>query len=332
MAQIASWWHSGKDRITCGLCPQSCSMLEGNLGGCGARYVRDGKLWTRAFGVGTTPVADPVEKKPLYHFLPGTKVLSFGMAGCNLKCAFCQNWSLSTSDNYDALPGLSPEKCVQTAIGQGCTAIAFTYNEPIIYSEFCIEVSRIARSAGIKTIAVSNGYILEEPRTELFSVIDAVNIDLKGIVPEFYTKYCGARVEPVLETLRYLVHSSEAWVEITNLLIPGLNDSPRDIDCLIDWICANLSLDIPLHFSAFHPAHRMESLQRTPISTLAMAKEKALGRGMRYVYLGNVSHPQDTMCPNCRNLAVRRLHFTVSEYQVRDGKCSRCGCAIAGIF
>jgi pyruvate formate lyase activating enzyme len=306
--------------------------LDRNAGICGARYVADGKLWTRAFGAGTSPVADPVEKKPLYHFLPGTKVLSFGTLGCNLKCSFCQNWSLSASHNYEALQSLSPDKCVQLAIELGCSAIAFTYNEPIISSEFCIDVSNAAHDAGLRSIAVSNGYVLAEARSELFDAVDATNVDLKGICPKFYAKYCGGRVEPVLETLTYLVRSARTWVEITNLIIPGLNDSSKDIDALIDWICTNVGLDVPLHFSAFHPAYRIQSLPRTPTSTLSKAKEKALACGLQYVYIGNVSQPQDTICPRCKNVAIQRLNHAVTKYQIQNGKCSHCGCAIAGIY
>jgi pyruvate formate lyase activating enzyme len=273
-----------------------------------------------------------VEKKPLNHFLPGSKVLSFGLPGCNLKCSFCQNWSLSSSNNYEACQALSPEKCVQMALAQGCSAIAFTYNEPIISSEFCIEASNHAHQAGLKTVAVSNGYIHGEARGEFFDAMDAVNVDLKAIDPAFYVKHCKARLEPVLETLEYLASTKRTWLEVTNLIIPGLNDSEKDIGGLVDWFCKNLGPDVPLHFSAFHPAHRIQTISRTPLATLQMAKERALTSGLRYVYLGNAPLPQSTVCPNCRAEVIQRMNYTVTKYEIAGGKCQRCGARIAGVW
>ncbi|MCL1893058.1 MAG: AmmeMemoRadiSam system radical SAM enzyme [Holophagaceae bacterium] len=333
MTIVARWWCQGDNSlINCTLCPQMCNLRDGDSGNCGARYAKAGKLWTRAIGVGTSPVADPIEKKPLYHFLPGTKVLSFGMVGCNLSCAFCQNWNLSNNHNHAILQPITPEECVQMALEQGCSGIAFTYNEPIISSEFCIEVSKVAHQAELKTIAVSNGYIMDEARTDLFSVISATNIDLKGINPAFYSKICGARLEPVLETLSFLVHSTTTWVEITNLLIPGLNDSVADIEGLTDWVCRNLGLDVPIHFSAFHPAFRMNSVSRTPTDTLVMAKKIAHARGLRYVYLGNVSIPQSTICHKCESEIILRNNYFVNHCNILDNACSICKTRVAGLF
>jgi len=337
MPSQAKWWGPSPasdvdSKIVCELCPHGCSIPNGDAGRCGARYALNGVLLTKAWGIGTRPVADPVEKKPLYHFLPGTKVLSFGMPGCNLNCAFCQNWGLSASRDYGAQPSLDPEKCSQLALELGCSAIAFTYNEPTISSEFCIEVSAMAHSAGIKTIAVSNGYISNGARQELFGAMDAANIDLKSISPGFYAKYCGGRLEPVLETIIHLVNSKDTWLEITNLLIPGLNDSERDIAVLADWVGENLGPDVPLHFSAFHPAYRMQALQSTPLDTLVMAKGIATAKGLRYVYLGNVQQPQSTSCPNCKAEILLRLNYFVSNCSMTDGKCSKCGESIAGVF
>ena len=332
MAQLARWWSFEENRVTCGLCPSVCSLLDGAVGSCGARYAKDGQLWTKAWGLGTPPMADPVEKKPLNHFLPGSKTLSFGLPGCNLTCAFCQNWRLSASRDYGACQSISAERCVQMAVEQGCSSIAFTYNEPIISSEFCIEVSDIAHSVGIKTIAVSNGYILADARRDLFDVIDAANIDLKGIDPDFYTRHCGAELAPVLETLAYIARSGKTWLEITNLLIPGLNDSDTDIDGLVDWICRNIGQDIPLHFSAYHPSYRMQAPPRTPFDTLCRAKERALAKGIRYVYLGNTSQPQNTACPVCQREAIQRLNYLVAKCELSDGKCIGCGARIAGVF
>jgi pyruvate formate lyase activating enzyme len=337
MPHQAKWWGpsvsgGGKAKIVCDLCPHVCSISDGGIGRCGARYALDGNLWTKAWGIGTSPVADPVEKKPLYHFLPGTKVLSFGLLGCNLSCAFCQNWSLSASRDYGALQSLTAEKCAQLALGLGCSAIAFTYNEPTISSEFCMEVSAIAHSAGIRAIAVSNGYIQDGARQEFFGAMDAANIDLKGISPSFYAKYCGGKLEPVLETIIHLAHSKGTWLEITNLLIPDLNDSERDLCALADWVGKNVGLDVPLHFSAFHPAYMMQTHPRTPIETLVKAKDIATDRGLRYVYLGNVPQPQCTFCPNCMHDVLRRMNYSVCHCAIVDGKCLNCGESIAGVF
>jgi pyruvate formate lyase activating enzyme len=307
-------------------------MPNGVVGNCGARHTKDGELWTRAWGVGTTPVADPVEKKPLNHFLPGTKVLSFGLPGCNLKCTFCQNWNLSTSNSYEICQSLAPEQCVQMALVQGCSAIAFTYNEPIISSEFCLEVSSYAHQAGLKTVAVSNGYIHGGARGEFFDAMDAVNVDLKSINPDFYAKFCKAKLEPVLETLEYLACAKRTWMEVTNLIIPGLNDSEQDIGGLVNWFAKNLGSDVPLHFSAFHPAYRMQTLSRTPLDTLQRAKERALASGLHYVYLGNVPQAQTTLCPNCQTEIIQRLNYLVTRYEITAGKCQGCGTRIAGVF
>ena len=332
MVSPAKWWYLERDRIICELCPQLCAMPDGISGRCGARFAKDGKLWTNAWGVSTQPVADPVEKKPLNHFLPGSKVLSFGLPGCNLDCAFCQNWSLSTSRNYKALQVIVPENCVQMALDLDCPAIAFTYNEPTISTEFCIDVSKTAHRRGIKTIAVSNGYIRREARRELFDAIDAANIDLKSIDPDFYARHCGASLAPVLETLEYLACSKTTWFEVTNLLIPGLNDSESDINRLSDWVCTRLGAEVPLHFSAFHPAYRMQELPRTPYDTLRRAKDIALARGLRHVYLGNTPQSQSTICPNCQREVIRRVNYAVIKYELPAGKCPECGTRIAGVF
>jgi len=333
MARPARWWRpAGDGGAACALCPQACVISDGAAGVCGARYAKGGKLWTKAWGVGTYPFADPIEKKPLYHFLPGSSVLSFGLAGCNLKCSFCQNWRLSASHDYGALQSLTPDNCVKMAQGQGCSSIAFTYNEPTISSEFCIEVSKAARQAGLRTVAVSNGYIQGEARRELYDVIDAANIDIKSMSADFYSKYCGGRLEPVLETLIYLVRSKRVWVELTNLLIPTLNDSDSDIDSLAEWIGANLGPDVPLHFSAFRPEYRLQTLPITPFETLCRARERALARGLKYVYIGNTTEPQITACPNCQKELIRRSGYSVTKHGMLTNKCPDCGLEIAGFF
>jgi len=335
MPHQAKWWGpslGGEAIIVCGLCPHGCSLPDGGAGRCGARHAGGGRLWTEAWGLGTPPVADPVEKKPLYHFLPGTKVLSFGLAGCNLSCAFCQNWGLSASRDFGALQSLSPERCAQAALEMGCSAIAFTYNEPTISAEFCMDVSDAAHSAGIRTIAVSNGYIQDGARQEFFGDMDAANIDLKSMSPGFYAKYCSGRLEPVLQTIIHLAHSKNTWLEITNLLIPGLNDSERDISALAEWVGENAGPDVPLHFSAFRPAYRMPAFPSTPFGTLEKAKGVAASMDLRYVYLGNVPQPQCTICPSCGGEVLRRVNYAVSRRDAASGKCPGCGEPIAGVF
>lgn len=333
MAHPARWWRPlGDNRIVCELCPQVCIIPDGATGNCGARFVEYGQLCTNAWGVGTYPVADPIEKKPLYHFLPGSSVLSFGLFGCNLSCSFCQNWRLSSNHDYDSLQSLTPEKCVKIALEHGCSSLAFTYNEPAISSEFCIEVSKAARQAGLRTVAVSNGYIHNEARSDLFDVIDATNIDIKSINADFYSAHCGGRLEPVLETLVYLTRSKRIWVELTNLLIPSLNDSDSDIDSLARWIGANLGYNVPLHFSAFHPEYRMQNLPRTPYNTLRLARERALVHGLKHVYIGNTPQPQITFCPHCQGELVRREGYNVSKHGILTNKCPDCAAEIAGVF
>ena len=277
-------------------------------------------------------MADPIEKKPLYHFMPASSVLSFGLFGCNLSCSFCQNWRLSASHDYKTLQRLTPDNCAEMALEHGCSSVAFTYNEPTISSEFCIEVSKAARKAGLRTVAVSNGYIQSGARRELFDAIDAANIDIKSINPDFYSKHCGGGLEPVLETLSCLVASKRVWVELTNLLIPSLNDSDSDIDSLADWIGANLGYDVPLHFSAFHPEYRMQNIPRTPYNTLRRARERALAHGLKYVYLGNTPQPQITFCPNCRRELIRREGYSVAKHGFLTNKCPDCAAEIAGVF
>jgi pyruvate formate lyase activating enzyme len=328
----ARWWDAGAEGVVCRLCPHACAIAEGGTGRCGARRAREGKLFTRAWGMGTPPVADPIEKKPLYHFLPGSRVLSFGLPGCNMACSFCQNWGLSTSRDFGSFPALTPEDCVGLSQELGCSAVAFTYSEPSTWAEFCIEVAGAAHQAGLKTIAVSNGHIHSDARRDLFDCMDAANIDLKSIEPGFYQKHCGAHLGPVLETLVHVARGKRTWLEVTNLIIPSLNDSDSGISRLVDWVAENLGADVPLHFSAFHPAHRMQGVRRTPFATLARAAELALAAGLRYVYVGNTAQPQTTRCPMCGSELVRRDGPGDVGCRLSAGRCPDCGGAIEGVF
>ena len=279
---------------------------------------------------------DPIEKKPLNHFLPGTPVLSFGTAGCNLACKFCQNWDMSKSREMDTLAdAASPQALAAAAAELGCASVAYTYNDPVIFLEYAIDVAVACRERGVRSVAVSAGYVLAEPRAELFRHMDAANIDLKAFTERFYYRITGGHLAPVLDTLRYLKHETDVWLEITTLLIPGENDDPGEIDALTRWVVEELGPDVPLHFTAFHPDWKMMDKPRTPAATLARARAIALGNGVRYAYTGNV-HDEDggtTRCHGCGEALVVRDWYTIRRYTLReDGRCPRCGTPCAGVF
>lgn len=319
----------------CNLCPRHCSLAEGEAGFCAARCCIDESIVTITYGRTTGLVVDPIEKKPLYHFYPGTQVLSLGSIGCNLACKFCQNWKTARStDLSTANIEITPDEVVRQAQTAGCRSVAFTYNEPIIGAEFVIETARLCRKAGIKTVAVSNGYISDLWRQPFFDMMDAANIDLKSFSNDFYKQYCSASLEPVLDTLRFL-SLSNCWLEITTLLIPGLNDSHAEIEALSQWIVRTLGSETPLHFSAFRPAYQLDSLPSTPPHTLFAARNRALAAGLRYVYTGNIDDPvgQSTVCPQCKQEVIARNRFQVEQSQIdEDGCCKYCGQTIAGWF
>jgi pyruvate formate lyase activating enzyme len=277
---------------------------------------------------------DPIEKKPLYHFLPGTQVLSFGAIGCNLGCRFCQNWSLSQAKDFSRLQPSSPEEIVRTALGQRCSGVAFTYNEPIISAEYCLEVAQACREAGLKTIAVTAGYISGPAREAFFRGMDAVNVDLKGFSEAFYHHYCRARLNPVLETLAFLAKEARTWMEITTLLIPGANDSPAELDALTSWVAGSLGQEIPLHFSAFHPEHRLLDRPPTPLATLQQAKAIARANGLDFVYLGNVRNAEGstTFCPGCGVAVIERDGHRITTQRLTGGACTACGSRLPGCF
>lgn len=332
---VARWWHLDENgRVVCELCPRSCTLAEGQEGYCGVRSNAGGSLRTAVTGTTSGLSVDPIEKKPLYHFLPGTKVLSFGSVGCNLGCTFCQNWGLSRTDDFSRLQTSSPEDIVRMALAQRCSGVAFTYNEPIISAEYCLEVAQACHEAGLKTLAVTAGYISGVAREAFFQGMDAANVDLKGFSETFYHDYCSARLRPVLETLEYLVQKTHVWTEITTLLIPGANDSQAELDDLTSWVADRLGRDVPLHLSAFHPDHMLLDRPGTPFSTLQRAKAIAQAKGLNYVYLGNVRNPEDstTFCPGCGDALITRDGFSLASYRLGDGACGSCGKVIPGVF
>jgi pyruvate formate lyase activating enzyme len=278
---------------------------------------------------------DPIEKKPLNHFYPGTSVLSFGTAGCNLSCSFCQNWDISKARQDDRLQSsASPEAIAKKAVELGCKSVAFTYNDPVIFAEYAIDVAAACREAGVKTVAVTAGYITDEARPEFFAAMDAANVDLKAFTEEFYHRLCAGHLEPVKDTLRYLKHETDVWFEITNLVIPASNDDPQELEAMIDWIATELGPDVPVHFTAFHPDYRLTDRSRTPSATLQLARRLAKQAGLRHVYTGNVhdADGQSTYCHACGERLIERDWYDLGEWRVAEGACAGCGEALAGRF
>ena len=331
------WWHALDDgRIQCDLCPRFCRLHEGQRGACFVRGRADDRIVLTTYGRSSGFCVDPVEKKPLNHFHPGSAILSFGTAGCNLACKFCQNAEISKARDMDRLMDRAgPEAIAQAARDSGCDSVAFTYNDPVIFAEYAIDVAIACRERGVKTVAVTAGYITPEPRTEFYAVMDAANVDLKGFTDEFYVKLTGAHLQPVLDTLVYLRHETDVWFEITTLLIPGKNDSPEEVRAMSQWIMRELGPDVPLHFTAFHPDFKMMDIAPTPAATLTRSREIARQEGLHYVYTGNV-HDRDggtTSCPKCRAALVVRDWHRILDYRITEaGSCPRCGLVIAGRF
>ena len=333
----ARYWHRLDDgRTQCDVCPRACKLRERQHGLCFVRARENGRVVLTTYGRSSGFCVDPVEKKPLNHFLPGTPVLSFGTAGCNLACRFCQNWDISKSREMDTLAdAASPEAIADTAARLGCSAVAFTYNDPVVFLEYAVDVADACRERGVASIAVTAGYVCAEPRRELFAHVDAANVDLKSFRESFYRDVCAGHLRPVLETLEYLVHETSVWVEITTLLIPGLNDSNTEIDELTRWVVAHLGPDVPLHFTAFHPAYRLRDRLPTPPETLARARRIARSNGVNHAYTGNVHDPdgQSTWCPDCGTLLVERDGYALGLWQLTpDGRCAACGTRCAGVY
>jgi len=330
------WHHLADGRIQCDVCPRFCKLHEGQRGLCFVRgRVGDGLVLT-TYGRSSGFCIDPIEKKPLNHFLPGTPVLSFGTAGCNLTCKFCQNWDISKAREIDKLnQAVGPEMIAAAARQLGCRSVAFTYNDPVIFLEYAVDAARACRAAGIKTVAVTAGYITPQARGEFFADIDAANVDLKGFTEGFYRNLCGGRLADVLDTLVWLRRENSVWLELTTLLIPGENDSDAELGALSAWVAAELGRDVPLHFTAFHPDWRMRDKPATPPATLSRAQAIARGHGLRYVYTGNVHDPAggSTYCHGCGGMLIGRDWYELTGWGLdAAGRCKACGTAAAGVF
>jgi pyruvate formate lyase activating enzyme len=330
------YWHRLADgRVQCDVCPRACKLHEGQRGLCFVRGRVDDRVVLASYGRSSGFCIDPIEKKPLNHFLPGSSVLSFGTAGCNLACRFCQNWDISKSREIDTLTSAaSPEALAETAVRLGCRSVAFTYNDPVIFIEYAMDVADACRERGVRAVAVSAGYINPAPRAEFYAHLDAANIDLKAFTESFYKKITFSKLAVVLETLEYL-RDTDVWFEITTLLIPGHNDSDAEITQECEWLAEHLGTDVPLHFTAFHPDFKMRDVPHTPSATLSRARRIALDHGLRYVYTGNVHDPggQTTTCPGCDRPVVVRDWYVISDYRLTaDGRCTHCGTQLPGRF
>jgi len=332
----ALWWEPAPDgRIRCTLCPRDCLIPEGKHGFCFIRKNVDGRLVSLGYGRPVALQLDPIEKKPLNHFLPGTTILSAGTVGCNLGCRFCQNWDISKAKADEARSvHMSPEDVAGLAERERSPSVAFTYNEPIIWGEYVIDISKAAHDRGLKTVMVTAGYVHPKPFYDIFQHIDAANVDLKAFTEEFYYRLSFGHLQPVLDTLRRLKHDTNVWIEITNLMIPGHNDSPDETRRLCDWVYENLGPDVPLHFTAFHPDFKMLGVPPTPSETLGRARRIAIEAGIRYVYVGNVhsSDGQTTYCPGCGEALIERDWHSILSYRIRNGRCAKCDASIAGVF
>ena len=333
----ARYWHPLPDgRLQCDLCPRDCRLHEGQRGACFVRQMVDGKMVLTTYGRSSGFCIDPIEKKPLNHFYPGSSVLSFGTAGCNLACKFCQNWDISKSRDMDRLmDSAGPADIAAAAARHHCRSVAYTYNDPVIFAEYAIDTALACRAQGIANVAVTAGYIHPDARRDFFAVMDAANVDLKAFTDDFYMHQCGAHLAPVLDTLAWLHHDTDVWVEITTLLIPGLNDSDPELTQLSQWIATELGPDVPLHFTAFHPDYKLDQIPATPPATLTRARRIARDAGLHHVYTGNVHDPDgsSTYCPGCGRVVIERDWYAIGTYRLdAHGACAACGTPVAGRF
>jgi len=331
------YWHALDDgRLQCDVCPRHCRLHDGQRGLCYVRQRLNDEVKLVSYGRSSGFCVDPIEKKPLNHFYPGSAVLSFGTAGCNLACKFCQNWDMSKSREMDTLADrATPEQLAKVAQEMSCRSVAFTYNDPIIFLEYAVDVAAACREHGIKSVAVTAGYVDPQPRVEFFQAVDAANVDLKAFTDRFYHKICGGHLAPVLETLEYIKHETDTWLELTTLLIPGENDSEQELHAMTTWVVEKLGPDVPMHFTAFHPDWKMRDIKSTPVATLTSARNIALANGVRYAYTGNVHDPEgsSTWCHQCGELLIERDWYQLGRWGlVEDASCSGCGAKLPGHF
>ncbi len=331
------YWHKLENgKVQCDVCPRLCTLEEGQRGLCFVRARENNQIVLTTYGRSSGFCIDPIEKKPLNHFLPGTPVLSFGTAGCNLTCKFCQNWDMSKSREMDTLQqAASPEQLAEAAVQTGCRSVAYTYNDPTIFLEYAVDTAIACRERGIKSVAVTAGYIEPEPRAEFFRHMDAANVDLKAFTERFYWKLTGAHLQAVLETLEYIHHETNTWLELTTLLIPGENDSAQEIEAMTQWVVEHLGADVPMHFSAFHPDWKMRDTPPTPPATLVMARDIARKNGIRHAYTGNVHNTtgDTTFCHQCGETLIVRDWYNIVRWNMgKHATCPTCGTYCAGVF
>ncbi len=331
------YWHRlDNGQIQCDVCPRHCRLREGQRGLCFVRQRLDDAVKLVSYGRSSGFCVDPIEKKPLHHFYPGSRVLSFGTAGCNLACKFCQNWDMSKSREMDTLAdAASPQRLAAVARETHCRSVAFTYNDPVIFLEYAVDVAVACHEAGVKSVAVTAGYIDPEPAAAFFAAMDAANVDLKAFSERFYHRICGGHLAPVLDTLRYIKHETDTWLETTTLLIPGENDSERELHELCAWVMENLGPDVPMHFTAFHPDWKMQKSPPTPPATLTRARRIAREHGVRYAYTGNVHDRAgaSTLCHHCANVLIERDWYELGRYDVdANGVCRACATPLPGYF
>ena len=335
-AETLFWEKRPNGRVRCFLCPRRCSLAEGQRGFCFVRQNINGRLRLTAYGLPSGFCVDPIEKKPLNHFYPGSRVLSFGTVGCNLGCKFCQNWVISKARTMDvSRQTVGPSDIARLAVRHQCEGVAYTYNDPVIFAEYAVDTAKASHAEGLWNVAVTAGFISPEARPYFFSAMDAANIDLKGFSEEFYRKYTLSSLKPVLDTLKYVYHQTRVWLEITTLIIPGLNDHPLEMDRMTQWIVRELGDDVPLHLTAFHPDFRMRGVPPTPVSTLRSLRRRALENGLKYVYLGNVCDQEGatTYCGRCGEVLIQRQGYRIVVYHLREGnRCPGCGEVCSGVF
>ncbi|MBF0145506.1 MAG: AmmeMemoRadiSam system radical SAM enzyme [Magnetococcales bacterium] len=333
---VGYWHRLDNGRIQCDLCPRHCQLSEGQKGVCFVRSRANDTMVLDTYGRSSGFCVDPVEKKPLHHFLPGTPILSFGTAGCNLTCKFCQNWDISKSTQMDRLADrASPEEIARMARASGSVSVAYTYNDPVIFLEYAVDVAAACHEKGIRSVAVTAGYIDRKPAEFFFRHMDAANVDLKSFSETFYHRLCGGHLQPVLDLLQYLVHETRVWVELTTLLIPGANDSSEELDAMTQWIVQHLGTGVPLHFSAFHPDWNMRHLPPTPLATLTRACDIARNNGIHHVYAGNVRDRRwgSTYCHECDQLLIERSGYTLGAWNLDPlGRCRFCQTRCPGVF